>query len=480
MTTHAAETSSASSASSASSTSNTFARPPADDVPADVPAGVPAAAYEAGFTESASGRVYTVTGGDWEQVLGAGEDYTERLTVNMGPQHPSTHGVLRLVLEIEGETVVQTRVVIGYLHTGIEKSCEFRTWTQAVTFLTRADYLSPLYNETAYCLAVEKLLGVTEEIPERATVIRVLVMELQRIASHLVWLATGAMEIGATTGMIFGFREREKILDLLETITGLRMNHAYIRPGGLAQDLPDGVERDIRDFLDDMPKRIREYHALLSGQPIWKGRMVDVNYIDAASCIALGVTGPVLRAAGLAWDLRKTMPYCGYETYDFDVPTSLDADSYARYLVRLEEMGESLKIIEQCLARLRPGPVMIADKKIAWPAQLSIGADGMGNSLDHIRKIMGTSMEALIHHFKLVTEGFRVPAGQVYTAVESPRGELGYHVVSDGGTRPYRVHVRDPSFVNLQAVPAMTEGGQVADVIVGVASLDPVLGGVDR
>ncbi len=229
-----------------------------------------------------------------------------------------------------------------------------------------------------------------------------------------------------------------------------------------------------------MPKRIKEYHALLSGQPIWKGRMVDVNYIDAASCIALGVTGPVLRAAGLAWDLRKTMPYCGYETYDFDVPILLEADSYARYLVRLEEMGESMKIIEQCLGRLRPGPVMIADKKIAWPAQLSIGTDGMGNSLDHIRTIMGTSMEALIHHFKLVTEGFRVPAGQVYTAVESPRGELGYHVVSGGGTRPYRVHVRDPSFVNLQAVPAMTEGGQVADVIVGVASLDPVLGGVDR
>jgi NADH-quinone oxidoreductase subunit D len=436
--------------------------------------------YEAGFTESSAGRVYTVTGGDWEQVLGVGEGESERIVVNMGPQHPSTHGVLRLLLEIDGETVIQTRLVIGYLHTGIEKSCEYRTWTQAVTFLTRADYLAPLYNETAYCLSVEKLLGITDQIPERATVIRVMVMELQRISSHLVALATGGMELGATTAMIFGFREREKVLDLLELITGLRMNHAFIRPGGLAQDLPDGAERAIREFLEDMPKRIKEYHALLTGQPIWRGRLEGVNYIDAAGCIALGVTGPVLRAAGLPWDLRKTMPYCGYETYEFDVPTELECDSFARYLVRLKEMGESLKIVEQCLDRLRPGPVMVADKKIAWPAQLAIGSDGMGNSLEHIRKIMGTSMEALIHHFKLVTEGFRVPPGQVYTQVESPRGELGYHVVSDGGTRPFRVHVRDPSFVNLQAVPAMTEGGQVGDVIVGVASVDPVLGGVDR
>ncbi|MGF7236118.1 MAG: NADH-quinone oxidoreductase subunit D [Frankia sp.] len=439
--------------------------------------------YEATFTESTEGRVYTVTGGDWEDILRAddeAEQEAERIVVNMGPQHPSTHGVLRLVLDISGETVLETRIVIGYLHTGIEKSLEFRNWTQGVTFVTRADYLAPLYNETAYCLAVEKLLGITDDIPERATTIRVLVMELQRIASHLVWLATGAMELGATTGMIFGFREREKILDVLEEITGLRMNHAFVRPGGLAQDIPESAVQGVYGVLADMPGRIDQYHKLLSGQPIWKGRMSDVNYLDAASALALGVTGPVLRAAGLAWDLRKTMPYCGYETYDFDVPTALEGDSFARYLVRLEEMRESLKIIEQCMDRLEPGPVMVADKKIAWPAQLSVGADGMGNSLDHIRKIMGTSMEALIHHFKLVTEGFRVPPGQVYVGIESPRGELGYHVVSDGGTRPYRVHVRDPSFVNLQAVPAMTEGGQVADVIVAVASVDPVLGGVDR
>jgi len=442
-----------------------------------------AAPYEAGFTESGANRVYTVTGGDWEQVIGAGEEGAERIVVDMGPQHPSTHGVLRLVLDIEGETVRQTRLVIGYLHTGIEKSCEFRTWTQAVTYLTRADYLSPLYSETAFCLSVERLLGITDQIPDRATVIRVLVMELQRISSHLVGLATSGMELGATTAMIVGFREREKILDLLELITGLRMNHAYVRPGGLAQDLPDGAEKAIMEFLVDMPGRIKEYHRLLTGQPIWKNRMIDVNYLDAASCLALGVTGPILRAAGLPWDLRKTQPYCGYETYEFDVPTATEADSFARYLVRLEEMGESLKIIEQCLdklAALGPGPVMVADKKIAWPAQLSVGSDGMGNSLEHIRKIMGTSMEALIHHFKLVTEGFRVPPGQVYTAIEGPRGELGCHVVSDGGTRPYRVHLRDPSFVNLQAVPAMTEGGQVGDVIVAVASVDPVLGGVDR
>jgi NADH-quinone oxidoreductase subunit D len=434
----------------------------------------------AGFTESAEGRVYTVTGGDWGDVVAGAVAGDERITVNMGPQHPSTHGVLRLVLELEGETVTKARVVIGYLHTGIEKNTEFRTWTQGVTFVTRMDYLSPLYNEAAYCLGVEKLLGITDEVPERATVIRVLLMELQRISSHLVWLATGGMEVGALSGMLYGFREREVILDIFELITGLRMNHAFIRPGGLAQDLPPGAEDKIREFLDYMPKRLNEYDRLLTGQPIWQRRLQNVGYLDAAGCIALGVTGPMLRAAGLPWDLRKVEPYCGYETYDFDVPTSLDADCFARYEVRMEEMRQSLRIIEQALDRLRPGPVMVEDKKIAWPAQLALGADGLGNSLEHIRTIMGTSMESLIHHFKLVTEGFRVPAGQVYSAIESPRGELGYHIVSDGGTRPYRVHVRDPSFVNLQSTPAVCEGGLVADVIAAVASVDPVMGGVDR
>jgi NADH-quinone oxidoreductase subunit D len=434
----------------------------------------------AGFTESVEGRVYTVTGGDWGDVVAGAVAGDERITVNMGPQHPSTHGVLRLVLELEGETVTKARVVIGYLHTGIEKNTEFRTWTQGVTFVTRMDYLSPLYNEAAYCLGVEKLLGITDEVPERATVIRVMLMELQRISSHLVWLATGGMEVGALSGMLYGFREREVILDILELITGLRMNHAFIRPGGLAQDLPDGAEDKIRDFLDYMPKRLHEYHNLLTGQPIWQKRLQNVGYLDAAGCIALGVTGPMLRAAGLPWDLRKVEPYCGYETYDFEVPTSLDGDCFARYEVRMEEMSQSLRIIEQALDRLRPGPIMVPDKKIAWPAQLALGVDGLGNSLDHIRTIMGTSMESLIHHFKLVTEGFRVPAGQVYSAIESPRGELGYHIVSDGSTRPYRVHVRDPSFVNLQSTPAVCEGGLVADVIAAVASIDPVMGGVDR
>ncbi len=437
--------------------------------------------YAASSRETTEGRIYTVTGNDWDTILADGNDVgDERIVVNMGPQHPSTHGVLRLVLELEGEMVTEARVVIGYLHTGIEKTTEFRSWTQAVTLVTRMDYLSNLFNETAYCLAVEKLLGITDEVPERATVIRVLLMELNRIGSHLVTLATTGLELGALSVMLYGWRERELILDILEAVTGQRMNHAYIRPGGLAQDLPLGAVEKIEDFLKIMPRRIDEYEALLSENHIWLARTKDIGYLDHVGCVALGVTGPVLRSSGLPWDLRKAEPYCGYETYDFDVPTSRDCDVYARYKIRIQEMRESLKIVEQALDRLRPGPVMVADKKIAWPSQLALGGDGLGNSLDHIRKIMGTSMEALIHHFKLVTEGFRVPPGQVYVPIESPRGELGYHVVSDGGTRPFRVHVRDPSFVNLQAAPAMCEGGQVADVIASVASLDPVMGGVDR
>ncbi|MGI8698272.1 MAG: NADH-quinone oxidoreductase subunit D [Mycobacteriales bacterium] len=430
--------------------------------------------------DTTEGRVYTVTGSDWDTVVGAGEVGEERIVVNMGPQHPSTHGVLRLVLELEGETVTSVRVVVGYLHTGIEKNLEYRNWTQGVTFVTRMDYLSPFFNETAYCLAVEKLLGVTDEVPERATVVRVLLMELNRIASHLVWLATTGLELGALSMMLYGWRERELILDVFEMTTGLRMNHAFVRPGGLAQDVPAAALRKIREFLDLMPGRIDQYEDILSANPIWLRRTDGVGFLDLTGSVALGVTGPVLRSTGLPWDVRKAEPYCGYSTYDFDVPTRTAGDCYARYQVRMDEMRESLKIVEQALDRLAPGPVMVADKKIAWPSQLALGPDGLGNSLDHIRKIMGTSMEALIHHFKLVTEGFRVPAGQVYVPVESPRGELGFHVVSDGGTRPYRVHVRDPSFVNLQAVPALCEGGLIADVIASVSSLDPVLGGVDR
>ncbi|MEY3344720.1 MAG: hypothetical protein RL125_441, partial [Actinomycetota bacterium] len=412
-----------------------------------------------------------------------GESKEERVVVNMGPQHPSTHGVLRLMLELEGETVTECRCGIGYLHTGIEKNCEFRTWTQGVTFVTRMDYLAPIFNETAYCLGVEKLLGVTEDIPERATVIRVMMMEFNRISSHMVALGTGALELGALSPMLFAFREREKVLDIFEAISGLRMNMAYVRPGGVAQDLPQGSLTKIRETVAELRKNFKDNEKLLIGNSIWVKRTKDVGYLDLAGCTTLGVTGPVLRATGLPWDLRKTQPYCGYENYEFDVVTANSGDSYGRFLIRMGELEQSLRIIEQCVTRLEKlegAPVMVADKKIAWPAQLALGGDGLGNSLEHIRQIMGESMEALIHHFKLVTEGFRVPAGQVYTAVESPRGELGVHLVSDGGTRPYRVHFREPSFNNLQSTSAMVEGGQVADVVAAVASIDPVMGGVDR
>ena len=441
--------------------------------------------YDAQAEDDAEeGRVYTVAGEDWDEVIEAAKDAArngeEQLVVNMGPQHPSTHGVLRLVLTLDGETVKELRAVIGYLHTGIEKNMEFRTWTQGTTFCTRMDYLSPLFNEAVYCLGVEKLLGITDQIPERASIIRVMMMELNRVGSHLVALATGGMEMGATTVMTIGFRERERILSVLEMITGLRMNHAYVRPGGVAQDLPPGAIDKVRDIIPELRKGLRELEDLIVENPLFKGRMVDVGHLSLTGCMALGITGPVLRSTGLPHDLRKLTPYCDYETYDFEVPTADTCDSYGRFLIRLEEMRQSLGIIEQCLDRLQPGPVMVADKKIAWPAQLALGPDGLGNSLDHIKKIMGTSMEALIHHFKLVTEGFRVPPGQAYAAVESPKGELGVHAVSDGGTRPFRVHFRDPSFTNLQAMAAMCEGGQVADVIVAVASIDPVMGGVDR
>jgi len=430
--------------------------------------------------ETTEGRIYTVSGQDWDTVEAAPDGQHERIVVNMGPQHPSTHGVLRLILELDGEMVTEARCGIGFLHTGIEKNLEYRTWTQGVTFVTRMDYLAPMFNETAYCLAVEKLLDITADIPERASVIRVLMMELNRMSSHLVALATGGMELGALTAMIFGFRERELILDIFELVSGLRMNSAYIRPGGVAQDLPPGAEDKIRETVKLLRHRFKDTADLLVDNAIWLARTKGVGYLDLTGCMALGVTGPILRATGLPHDLRKSQPYCGYEEYEFEVVTEDTSDTYGRFLIRIHELEQSLRIVEQCLDRLQPGPVMIGDKKVGWPAQLSVGGDGMGNSLDHIKEIMGTSMEALIHHFKLVTEGFRVPAGQVYQAVESPRGELGVHLVSDGGTRPYRVHFRDPSFTNLQAVAAMCEGSMIADVIAAVASIDPVMGGVDR
>jgi NADH-quinone oxidoreductase subunit D len=437
------------------------------------------------YDEATEGKVYSVTGGDWDEVVsGARDTEEERLVVNMGPQHPSTHGVLRLVLTLDGETVTEARSVIGYLHTGIEKNMEYRTWTQGTTFVTRMDYLSPIFNETAYCLGVEKLLGITDRVPERAQAIRVMMMELNRISSHLVAMGTFGMELGATTPFLFGYRDREMIMDLFEYITGLRMNHAYVRPGGVSVDLPAGAVDKVGEFLKEMPKRIKDIRKLLDENPVYVRRTRDVGYLDLTGCMALGITGPILRAAGLPWDLRKSQPYSGYETYEFEVATERGCDVYSRYLVRMKEMEESLKIIEQALDRiagpLKGDPVMIEDKKIGWPAQLALGPDGFGNSPDHIAHIMGSSMEALIHHFKLVTEGFRVPAGQAYASIESPKGELGAHVVSDGGTRPYRVHFREPSFCNLQGFPAMAEGGQVADVIAAVASIDPVMGGVDR
>ncbi|HEV2377711.1 MAG TPA: NADH-quinone oxidoreductase subunit D [Streptosporangiaceae bacterium] len=454
-------------------------------------AGGAAAPGEAGSAEGgAEGRVYNVAGQDWDELVAAVSEDSDRsgedtFVVNMGPQHPSTHGVLRLVLTMDGETVTELRPVIGYLHTGIEKNAEYRTWTQGVTFVTRADYLMPIFNETAYCLAVERLLGIEDRIPDRANVIRVLLMELNRISSHLGGVGPLGLELGASTVFIYGMRTREKVLDLFELITGLRMNHAFIRPGGVAQDLPPGAITKLREFLGVMPGELSEIRALFDASPLFHARTKGVAYLDLAGCMTLGVTGPMLRSAGLPWDLRKSQPYCGYESYEFDVPVADACDAYSRYLIRMDEMDQSLRIIEQCVDRLakpRPArdPVMIEDAKVGWPARLSVGPDGLGPAPDHIAHIMGHSMEALIHHFKLVTEGFEVPAGQAYATVESPRGELGCHVVSDGGTRPFRVHLRDPSFNHLQALPALAEGGLLADVIPSVASIDPIIGGVDR
>jgi NADH-quinone oxidoreductase subunit D len=402
----------------------------------------------------------------------------DTMVVNFGPQHPSMHGVLRLVLELDGENVVSCHPVIGYLHTGIEKNTEFRTWQQGVAFVTRMDYLAPFFNEVAYCLGVERLLGI--EAPARAQAIRVIAMELNRVSSHLVWLATGAMELGAVSMMLYGFRERERILDVFEALTGLRMNHAYVRVGGLVMDLPDdGIER-IRSLVRDLPGRIDEYEALLTNNPIWIERNQGVGHLSPEDALALGVTGPMLRASGVAHDLRVDEPYLGYQQYDFEVPVRTEGDCMARYQVRIAEMRESLKIVSQALDRLPGGRVMIDDPHLAWPAKLEVGPDGIGNSEAYVKYIMEESMEALINHFKLVTQGIRVPAGEVYEAVESPRGELGYYIVSNGGYQPYRVAVRDPSFVNLQSIPVMVTDRLIADVIAIVASVDPVMGGVDR
>ena len=423
-------------------------------------------------------------GGDWEDVIEEVRRIsTERIVLNMGPVHPSTHGVLRLILELDGEQVRETRVDVGFLHTGIEKNMEFRNWTQGTTFVTRMDYVAPFFQEVAYCLGVEKLLGVTEQIPERATLIRVLLMELNRIGSHMIAIGTGGNELGATTMMTIAFRGREEILRIFERITGLRMNHGFVRPGGVPLDMPEGTVEYVRSLMPNVRRDIGELQDLTLANPIFKKRFIGTGYLSMSAMMALGLTGPSLRAGGLETDLRKDAPYCGYENYEFDVPTYDSSDAYNRTLVRFDECYQSFRIIDQVLKRLdetEGAPVMIADKEIAWPSSLSVGPDGQGNSPEHIAKIMSQSMEALIHHFKLVTEGFKVPVGQVYQQVEHPKGILGTHLVSAGGTRPFRAHFRDPSFSNLQSLSMATEGGQLADVVVTLASFDPVAGGVDR
>ncbi len=423
-------------------------------------------------------------GGDWEDVIEEIRKISsERIVLNMGPVHPSTHGVIRLILELDGEMVRDTRVDIGFLHTGIEKNMEFRNWTQGSTFVTRMDYVAPMFQEVAYSLAVEKLLGITDQIPERASLIRVLLMELNRIASHIVAIGTGGNELGATTMMTIAFRGREQILRIFERITGLRMNHGYVRPGGVPLDLPPGTVDYIRSLMPKVRQDVGELQDLTLQNPIFKKRFIGVGYLPMAAMMALGTTGPSLRAGGLETDLRKDDPYCGYEEFEFDVPTCDSSDAYNRVIVRFDECYQSMRIIDQVLRRLEAtegAPVMIQDKSIAWPAQLTLGPDGQGNNPEYIAKIMGHSMEALIHHFKLATEGFRVPVGQTYIEIEHAKGIQGVHAVSDGGTRPFRVHFRDPSFTNLQCLSMATEGGQLADVVVTLASLDPVAGGVDR
>ncbi|HEX7134192.1 MAG TPA: NADH-quinone oxidoreductase subunit D [Iamia sp.] len=382
--------------------------------------------------------------------------------MNMGPQHPSTHGVLRLMLELDGETVLRTKPVIGYLHTGMEKTGEQLTYLQGPTNVTRMDYASPLFNELAFSLTTEKLLGV--EVPERATWIRMLLCELNRISSHLLFLGTNGMDLGAVSMMIYGWREREETLRVLEHITGLRMNHNFIRPGGVAADLPDGWREKVQALLDTIPARLDEYEVLLTDQPIYRDRLQGVGVITTEEAIALGATGPILRSTGYAWDLRRAMPYLAYDEVDFDVIVGSYGDCFDRYAIRLAETRESLRIVEQILQKLPDGDYRVQDKKVTPPPRARIDE----------------SMEALIHPFKIFTEGFRVPAGEAYCAVESPRGELGVYIVSDGTAKPYRMHVRGPSFVNVQTLPHMMHNGLIADGVAVISSVDPIMGEVDR
>jgi NADH-quinone oxidoreductase subunit D len=386
----------------------------------------------------------------------------ETMIINMGPQHPSTHGVLRLMLELDGETVLRTKPVIGYLHTGMEKTGEELTYVQGTTNVTRMDYLSPLNNELVFCLATEALLDI--ELPPRAVWIRMLMSELQRVSSHLMWMATNGMDLGSTSMMIYGFREREMVLSFFEKATGLRMNNNYIRPGGVAADLPDGWEDDVEVICETVLARTYEYDELLTGQPIFRERTEGIGNLTAEEALALSATGPILRSTGVPWDLRRTMPYLAYDQVDFDVIVGTYGDNFDRYSVRLNEIRESIRIIRQVAERMPPGDYRVQDRKVTPPPRARIDE----------------SMEALIHHFKVFTEGFRVPEGEVYVAIESPRGELGCELVSDGTSKPYRMHIRGPSFVNLQTVPLLLRGGLIADAVAVVSSVDPVMGEVDR
>ena len=390
---------------------------------------------------------------------------TENMVLNMGPHHPSTHGVLRLVVELDGEQVVNVAPDIGFLHTGIEKTIEHKTYQKAVVLTDRMDYLAPLSNNLGYVLAVEKLLNC--DIPPRAQTARVLLTELTRVGSHLLWLGAHAIDLAAMSVFLYCIREREQILDIFELVSGARMMTSYFRVGGLAYDLPAEFIPAVETFLKMMPAKVDEYEKLLTNNPIWLERTVGIGAISGDDAIALGLSGPPLRASGVAWDLRRDIPYAGYETYDFDVPVGQVGDTYDRYLVRMAEIRQSLRIVDQAVKRLKeigPGPHTTADRKISPPPKSEIT----------------NSMESLIHHFKLWTEGFKPPRGDAYVGIESPRGELGCYIVSDGGPKPYRCHFRTPSFINLQALPHISRGVQVADLVALIATLDPVLGDVDR
>jgi len=390
------------------------------------------------------------------------EDQT--MVINMGPQHPSTHGVLRLMLELQGETVLRCKPIIGYLHTGMEKTGETLTYMQGGTNVTRMDYLSPLNNELVFSMATEKLLGITDDIPQRAQWMRMLLSELNRMSSHLLFLATNGMDLGAVSMMIYGWREREEVLRFFQKVTGLRMNHNFIRPGGVAADLPPGWRDDVLRLLELIPPRLEEYDTLMTGQPIWRERLQGVGVITAQEAIALGATGPTLRSTGITWDLRRDMPYLHYDEMEFDVIVGSFGDAFDRYAIRLNEVRESMRIVRDILDKMPEGDYRIQNKKVTPPPRARIDE----------------SMEALIHHFKIFTEGFKVPEGEVYEAIEGPRGEIGCYIASDGSALPYRMHMRAPSFVNIQCLPHMMRGGLVADAVAVISSVDPVLGDVDR